>query len=436
MLAELGRANLFIRPLDRSGLWYRHHRLLRELLRRELAEHEPELVPLLHRRAATWFEENGDTEAALEPALESGDTARAARLLAAGALGAYNEGRATEVEAWLGRFSDRARLESYPAVAVAGSWIHGARGREDDAQHWLAAATRDTGGRPSVRARLAAEAAVVRAALCPDGAERMAAEAEVARPALPAGSQWRAMATMLLGSAYTMLGETEQADATLAEAAAGAERASATETHALAVAQRAVLALDFGDHGMAAEHADSARSVVRGGQLEDYPTAALSLAVSARVLLRRGRWEEAREDMDGAERLLGLAHAYVALRDVDSARELTRQASRIIRRRGPFGLLSTCVASMRREIDAVPGAGDVVGSGLTAAELRLLPLLATHLSFREIGERLFVSRNTIKTQAISVYRKLGVSSRSDAIRRADDLGIIDAAEPAAVETPA
>jgi len=53
-----------------------------------------------------------------------------------------------------------------------------------------------------------------------------------------------------------------------------------------------------------------------------------------------------------------------------------------------------------------------------------LPLLSTHLSFREIGERLFVSRNTIKTQAISVYRKLGVSSRSEAITRAGELGLV------------
>ena len=61
-------------------------------------------------------------------------------------------------------------------------------------------------------------------------------------------------------------------------------------------------------------------------------------------------------------------------------------------------------------------------SGLTSAELRVLPLLQTHLSFREIGERQFVSRNTIKTQAISIYRKLGVSSRSGAIERAAELG--------------
>ena len=64
---------------------------------------------------------------------------------------------------------------------------------------------------------------------------------------------------------------------------------------------------------------------------------------------------------------------------------------------------------------------------LTPAELRLLPLLSTRLSFREIGEQLNVTRNTIKTQAIAVYRKLGVSSRNDAIDRAAELGLLDAA---------
>ena len=68
-------------------------------------------------------------------------------------------------------------------------------------------------------------------------------------------------------------------------------------------------------------------------------------------------------------------------------------------------------------------------SGLTQAELRLLPHLSTHLSFREIGERLHVSRNTIKTQAISVYRKFGVSSRSEAVDVAEDLGLVEAGKP-------
>ena len=62
---------------------------------------------------------------------------------------------------------------------------------------------------------------------------------------------------------------------------------------------------------------------------------------------------------------------------------------------------------------------------LTAAELRLLPLLTTHLAFPQIGERLFLSRTTIKSQAISIYRKLGVTSRAEAIERAVELGLLE-----------
>ena len=64
------------------------------------------------------------------------------------------------------------------------------------------------------------------------------------------------------------------------------------------------------------------------------------------------------------------------------------------------GALRAQLASERGS--SVPGA-----SALTAAELRLLPLLSTHLSFPEIAGELFLSRNTIKSQANSIYRKLG-----------------------------
>ena len=64
-------------------------------------------------------------------------------------------------------------------------------------------------------------------------------------------------------------------------------------------------------------------------------------------------------------------------------------------------------------------------STLTSAELRLFPYLSTYLTLPEIGERLYLSRNTIKTQVVSIYRKLGVSSRREAVERAHDLGLID-----------
>jgi LuxR family maltose regulon positive regulatory protein len=69
--------------------------------------------------------------------------------------------------------------------------------------------------------------------------------------------------------------------------------------------------------------------------------------------------------------------------------------------------------------------GVVGASSLTSAELRVLPLLQTHLTFREVGERLYVSPNTVKTHAISIYRKLGVSSRSGAVERAVEIGLLE-----------
>jgi LuxR family maltose regulon positive regulatory protein len=128
---------------------------------------------------------------------------------------------------------------------------------------------------------------------------------------------------------------------------------------------------------------------------------------------------------------LELSRAYVTLRDRDAARGRLAEAKEILRVRPAIGLLGEDVAKLQAEADAMPQTAGGSNSGLTAAELRLLPLLTTHLSFREIGERLFVSRNTIKTQAISVYRKLGVSSRSDAISRAGELGLVDDTAPRA-----
>jgi LuxR family transcriptional regulator, maltose regulon positive regulatory protein len=64
-------------------------------------------------------------------------------------------------------------------------------------------------------------------------------------------------------------------------------------------------------------------------------------------------------------------------------------------------------------------------SALTTAELRVLPLLTTHLSFPEIAAELFLSPSTIKSQAMSLYRKLGVSSRSQAVARARELSLLE-----------
>jgi LuxR family transcriptional regulator, maltose regulon positive regulatory protein len=99
-----------------------------------------------------------------------------------------------------------------------------------------------------------------------------------------------------------------------------------------------------------------------------------------------------------------------------------RQACDILRRRPDLGVLPNQVDELRSKLDT--SRGGITGvSSLTTAELRLLPL-PTYLTYAEIGERLYVSRHTVKTQAISIYRKLGASSRSQAVQRLQEIGLL------------
>jgi LuxR family maltose regulon positive regulatory protein len=219
--------------------------------------------------------------------------------------------------------------------------------------------------------------------------------------------------------------------------------AGATDVQVIALGQRAMLAAACGDHDTAEALAEEGRELVYAERLDTYTTSAAGLASAARGGLRRCRWDQARADLQVAERLTGelgdtlpwlavqtrieLARAHLTLRDAEGAAAHLHEAMGLLERHPHMGLLERHADDLREEIARCREAGDSTGSGLTAAELRLLPLLATHLSFREIGARLFLSRNTIKTQAISVYRKLGVSSRSAAVERAAEIGLVDLA---------
>jgi LuxR family transcriptional regulator, maltose regulon positive regulatory protein len=442
VLASFERLHVLITPLDRHGETYRCHPLLRDLLARELAEYEPELRPVLHRRAADWFESHGDPESALRHAEAGGDVDRQARVVAAIALPAYSRGRLADVERWLGAFEDQTRLERYPRVAVIGCWIHALRGRPAAAERWLAAAERGTLVETTLDGEASAgpSVALLQAALCRDGVDRMTTDIERALTGLPPSSHWRPAALLLLGAALVLRGHDAVADAIFAEAEESAERLGATDIQISAISQRSLLASAHDEHAAAELHSLRGRALAEEAQLDGYATNALELVASARTSLRTNGWDQARSNLTIAKGLtplltdalpwlavqtrLELSRAHLALRDADAARALLSEALDILRRRPGLGVLSEQVSELRTEVDALCAAAERNGSGLTRAELRLLPLLATHLSFREIGTRLHVSRNTVKTQAISVYRKLGVSSRSDAIDQAVRLGLV------------
>ena len=119
-----------------------------------------------------------------------------------------------------------------------------------------------------------------------------------------------------------------------------------------------------------------------------------------------------------------LIRVHLALADLAGARTLMREIDEILRRRPHLGTLVGQAQELRARL-ASEGPSAVTASSLTTAELRLLPMLSTHLSAPEIAAEMYLSPNTVKSQAISLYRKLGARSRSEAVARARELALLD-----------
>jgi LuxR family maltose regulon positive regulatory protein len=173
-------------------------------------------------------------------------------------------------------------------------------------------------------------------------------------------------------------------------------------------------------------------------QLDAYVESTVAYVAAARLAIHDGDHAGARAFATLAARLrplityavpcttqflLELGQLYLELADPTGALAVLRQVRDILYQRPELGEVATQVARLRAEAEAAR-IGSVSASSLTVAELRVLPYLTTHLSLAEIGERLHISRNTVKTHSIAIYRKLGVSTRSDAIERAREVGLL------------
>jgi len=435
LLESLARSNLLVAPLDRRRQWYRLHRLFRELLGSRLERREPALAVELNRRAAEWCEDNGLPESAVEYAIAAGDADRAARVVVALAPPAFAADRPGQLERWFDWFEANRLVERYAGVAVVGAWTNAVAGRPAAAERWADSAERAPDGDPSTGGPLA----LLRAALCRAGGQQMASDAELALALAPAGSAWQASAQLLLGISHLLAGDLDLADQCLADAVEVGEDAGAGSAM-VALAERSILAMGRGDWRQAEALAERAGAGARGACLERHPGGALLLAVTARLAIHRGDVPRARDDLARAERLrpqltwalphlavqvrLELARDYLVLTNAGAARRLLVEVDDLLSRRPRLGLLLDQAAGLHAQLDTMRM--DAVGaSALTPAEVRLLRQLGTHYSFREIGGQLCLSQHTVKSQAMSIYRKFGVSSRSEAIRHARDLGLLE-----------
>lgn len=438
-LRELETAGLFLVPLDHHRGWFRYHALFREFLLAELGRVENGLVPTLHRRAAAWFVGDGLAARALEHLLAAGDVDDAALLAAELALPTYQEGQVAVVSRWLAAVGDAA-IEACPPLAIIATWRALLLGESPTAERWAAVVARTDASGASAEDRLALESAQrqIRAAMCEHGPDAALADARFAVEHEPAWSPWRDQALHLLGSAHLLVGDVDAARTAFAEASACAAALGNTDSVLLGEADLAALAIDDGRWSAAAQHARTAVAALEAHHMEGYGTAAPALAVSARVALHDGDTARAERFLARAMRArvqcthvlpflavrvrLQLAHAFTTLGDRTTALHLVRETDDVLRRRPLLGRLVDEVETFRERLEKVAASDGA--PPLTPAELRLLPYLQTHLTMAEIGRRLFVSRNTVSSQVVSIYRKLGATTRGLAVDRAVELGLL------------
>jgi LuxR family maltose regulon positive regulatory protein len=436
VLEELARDGLVI-PVDRTGERYRYHRLVRDTLRAELRR-EPELESDLHRRASAWHRSVADVDQAVLHSLAAGDVHVAGDIVWGAAAARVADGQTVAVERWLNMFSET-QIARRPRLALVAAGCELARGQGHLADRWAAAASHAPHPAGS-RGEVEAGTALMRAAIAAGGLASMRENARAAAVLLrPAGGAAHALACFLEGVADHLLGDRERAAALLAEG--GRHAVLAPHVHALCLAQLAALAFERGDWDEMTELSARARGETEHRGLRTAPTSALVFAVSAPARAHRGRIEEARDDLDRATALLAettdfaawyraevrilLARAALQLSDVCLARAHVNESARLLRHLPEAVALADWLCETRTQLAAFTPPASAQPVPMTAAELRVLRFLPTHLSFREIAERTHVSANTVKTQANAVYRKFGVACRSDAVARAQSCGLLD-----------
>ena len=443
VLADLAGANVLLVPLDRRGEWYRYHHLFRDMLLAELGRREPALMPVLRRRAASWCLDNGLPEEALEYCMAAEDVDGAARLMGQLTVPTYRKGRATTIQRWFGWLEDHGGIGGHPMTAVLAALFSAPMGRPVETERWADAVDRwqyEDPARPDDPS-VEAWAALMRALLCRHGVEQMRADADEAVRRFAAESFVTPTPALQQGIARILCGDLDGGDTCLEDAVRVGEQIGSPEHVAVGLCERSLVAMARSQWDRAEVLADQARSVSsRAGIEESYATPLIS-AVRARTAMHRADLHAVHQELPSAQRLrylltyalpqfavqarLELARVHLALADTAGARTLMREVDDLLRRRPGLGTLIGEARILRTQLSRDRGSGVPGASALTAAELRLLPLLSTHLSFPQIAEEMSLSRHTIKSQVMSIYRKLGTPSRSQAVARSRELGLLE-----------
>ena len=432
-LEALARSNAFVIPLDDHREWYRYHHLFADLLRAELKRRHPELLPLYLVRAASWCEVYGSPDRAFAYALGCGDLAQAGRIALANRDAFIRVGRSETVRLWFERCTDE-EIASDAQLSIAAAWAYGYQGDEARAARYIAAAEQKPLDAPSPDGAqsLASALACLRAAVAPNGVEQMLADGEFVRAAeKKAATKWYFSGARAAGVAQVLLGHPAEALAPLREVVS-CGLPEVAPWRVMALGYLAGAAAELGNHRDAQRWARQAVMAVEDEHLEGTAFSAVAHAADARVQVERGdhtaagrRLEDVRSVLPrlagarwlAADIALRCAEVSLDLGDRPGAVELAQIADDALQGYPDPGTLPQRLQQLEQRIR--------LGRdyGLTAAELRLIHFLPTHLSLQEIADQLNLSRPTVKTHIASIYSKLGVQGRSEAVELISEQGL-------------
>jgi LuxR family maltose regulon positive regulatory protein len=333
-------------------------------------------------------------------------------------------------------------------AAVLAGLFSAMMGRPVEAERWAGAVDRwQFGDAARTSAPYAeAHAAILRSLMCRGGVDQILADAAEALDRCAAEHIVTPAPALYQGLGQVLSGDPDGGDKSFAAAVSAGEQAGAHETLAVSLCERALVAIAHDDWGRAGDLAGQARTALRRAGIEESYATPLVCAVQAHAALRRNDIPAVRQELLAAQRLrhlltyampqlavqarIRLADAHLGLDDLAGARTLVREIDEVLKRRPGLGTLVGEAAALRARVAHNRGLSAPGSSALTAAELRLLPLLSTHLPVPEIAAELFLSPHTVKSQMKSIYRKLTASTRTQAVARARDLGLLEGLRPA------
>jgi LuxR family maltose regulon positive regulatory protein len=402
----------------------------------ELEHREPGLAPTLHQRASSWHRDHGSIDRAIEHMLAAGSFAEAGELICARWAEYANVRRQATVLAWLERFP-REVLEASPVLLTVKAWVLSLCALREEAAEAIAAAERLPGlaegplpdGASSVEASIATLRATLPWGDVGSGFENALHAARLEQPESP---HWP-MVCRARGSGLFFRGEAVAAEPWFAEAAAVGPSVGMWIVTVSALASLSLIAGERGDLERQGRLAADAAQLARERGVD---------AVDGEVPLALGAYHAAQGDLD--EGRAEIEASIVVLRSsgqpIELAHALIRQVP-VLRALREHEAASAALAEARATVDSCPDPGIVEewlsalearpqaraarsGGELSGRERTVLRALSGSLSERDIASEFYLSHSTIHSHTKSIYRKLGVSSRAEAVRQARALGLL------------